>query len=141
MVNDIARASVTIDATPDAVWRALTDPATITQYYFGTTVTTDWQPGSEITWAGEYEGTPYEDHGVILDVDPPRRLRHTHFSPSGGKPDLPENHHTLTYTLAAVGDGTEVTLEQDNNDTPEAAKHAAGNWQTMLNGLKAILEK
>lgn len=141
MVKDIARASVTIAAAPDEVWAALTDPATISQYYFGTTVTTDWQPGSEITWAGEYEGTPYEDRGVIVDVDAPRLLRHTHFSPSSGKPDLPENHHTLTYTLTEVGGGTEVALEQDNNDTPEAAKHSADNWQSVLNGLKEILQK
>ena len=67
-------------------------------------------------------------------------LRHTHFSPLGGKPDAPENYHTLTYTLADTGSGTEVTLEQDNNDGPEAAEHAAGNWRTMLDGLKATVE-
>ncbi|HWI31520.1 MAG TPA: SRPBCC family protein [Microbacterium sp.] len=141
MGNDIATASLTVDAPPDDVWRALTDPATIARYYFGTTVTTDWRPGSPITWAGEYEGKRYEDHGEILEVDPPRRLRHTHFSPLGGKPDLPENHHTLTYTLTPVAGGTEVTLEQDNNDGPEAAEHAASNWRTMLAGLKETVEQ
>ena len=140
MTGDIATASVTVDAPPERVWRALTDPETIKQYYFGTTVTTDWQPGSAITWAGEYEGRQYEDRGEILEADPPRLLRHTHFSPLGGKPDAPENYHTLTYTLADTGSGTEVTLEQDNNDSPEAAEHAAGNWRTMLDGLKATVE-
>jgi len=140
MTGHIATASVTVDAPPERVWHALTDPETIKQYYFGTTVATDWQPGSAITWAGEYEGRQYEDRGEILEADPPLLLRHTHFSPLGGKPDAPENYHTLTYTLADTGGGTEVTLEQDNNDSPEAAEHAAGNWRTMLDGLKATVE-
>ncbi len=141
MTGDIATASVTVDAPREQVWDALTDPETIKKYYFGTDVTTDWRPGSPITWTGEYEGRRYEDHGEILEVDPPRLLRHTHFSPLGGKPDVPENHHTLTYTLTAVDGGTEITLEQDNNDGPEAAEHAAGNWRTMLDGLKDTVEK
>jgi len=68
-------------------------------------------------------------------------LRHTHFSPLGGQLDAAENYHTLTYTLTGVGDGTELTLEQDNNDSPEAAEHSADNWRTMLEGLKAAVEK
>jgi uncharacterized protein YndB with AHSA1/START domain len=140
MAKHIATASVTIDASPDEVWHALTDPAMVKQYYFGTDLTTDWQPGSPITWSGEYEGKSYEDHGEILRVEPPRLLRHTHFSPLGGLPDVPENYHTLTYTLTPSGGGTQVTLEQDNNDTPESAEHAAGNWRTMLDGLKGLLE-
>ena len=137
MTGDIATASTTIDATPDEVWEALTDPERIKEYYFGTTVTTDWSVGSAITWTGEYEGKSYEDHGEIVEVERPRLLRHTHFSPLGGKPDAPENYHTLT----GVGDGTKVTLEQDNNDSPEAAEHSADNWRTMLEGLKAAVEK
>lgn len=141
MTGDIATASIRVEATPDEVWEALTDPDRIKEYYFGTTVTTDWAVGSPITWAGEYEGKSYEDHGEILEVRRPRLLRHTHFSPLGGKPDAPANHHTLTYTLTEVGDATQVTLEQDNNDSAEAAEHSADNWRTMLEGLKAAVEK
>jgi uncharacterized protein YndB with AHSA1/START domain len=35
-----ATASITIDASPDEVWHALTDPGTIERYYFGTTAAT-----------------------------------------------------------------------------------------------------
>ena len=140
MANHVARASVFIDASAEEVWQALTDPARIRQYYFGTDVATDWQPGSPITWSGEYEGKAYEDHGEVLEVEPPRLLRHTHFSPLGGEPDIPENYHTLTYTITPQGSQTEITLEQDNNATAEAAEHAAGNWNTMLSGMKELLE-
>lgn len=140
MTDDIASARITIAAPPEDVWRALTDPAAIREYYFGSIVETDWRPGSTITWVGEYDGTAYQDHGKILEVDPPRRLRHTHFSPLSGKPDLPENNHVLTYTLTPVEGGTAVQLDQDNNGSAEAAEHAAANWMTMLEGLKKVVE-
>ena len=54
--NLIATASVSIDAAPDRVWTALTDPDAIRRYMFGSEVTSDWQVGSAITSAGEYEG-------------------------------------------------------------------------------------
>ncbi|AZS35740.1 hypothetical protein CVS47_00337 [Microbacterium lemovicicum] len=140
MGNHIATVSVVIDARPEQVWDALTDPDKVKQFYFGAELTTNWRPGSPITWRGEYDGKTYEDHGELLRVDPPRILQHTHFSPLSGLPDVPENYHTLTYTLTPSGNGTEVTLEQDNNDTVGAAEHAEGNWTKMLGGLKDLLE-
>ncbi|HEY1530741.1 MAG TPA: SRPBCC domain-containing protein [Galbitalea sp.] len=136
----IATASVTIDADPERVWAALTDPALISRYMFGSTVTSDWTVGSTITYAGEYEGKSYEDHGEILEIDPPRTLRSTHFSPLSGQPDVPENYHELTYTLSAEGGSTKLQLTQDNNGSDEEAEHSAANWKQMLDGLKSVVE-
>jgi hypothetical protein len=33
-----------------------------------------------------------------------------------------------------------VTIVQDNNATPEAARHAEGNWRLVLAGLKTLVE-
>lgn len=77
----VASAEITIAAAAADVWAALTDPAQIKEYMFGSTVETDWQPGGSITWSGEYNGQPYQDKGEIITVEPPRRLEVTHFSP------------------------------------------------------------
>ena len=139
--NLVANASTTIDAPAAKVWDALTNPATIKQYMFGTTVASDFKKGSPITWKGEWQGKPYEDKGVIQDVDPQRRLQYTHFSPQAGLPDKPENYHTVTIELAEDGtDRTRVTLSQDNNPTEEAREHSEQNWHTMLVVLKAFVE-
>ena len=136
----IATASVTVDAPAEAVWNALTDPAEIRKYYFGTTVETDWRVGSPVIWHGRYEGKPYRDHGTILEVREGQYLKHTHFSPLSGLEDKPENHHTLTYTLEE-GDGvTTVTLTQDNNDSYDAVEHSQRNWQQVLRLLKGVVE-
>jgi uncharacterized protein YndB with AHSA1/START domain len=136
-----ARASTLIDASAAKVWHALVTPADIKQYFFGSTVTSDFRQGSPITWKGEWKGKPYEDKGVILAVVPERTLRYTHFSPLAGLPDKPENYHTVTIELARDGERTRVDLAQDGNATEDARKHSADNWAKMLSGLKKTVEE
>jgi len=139
--NLIAKAEVRIEAGVQEVWRALTDPATIQQYMFGTTVETDWQEGSAIVWRGEWKGKPYEDKGKITALHPGKQLQYTHFSGASGMEDSPENYHTVTIRLAADGEQTRVTLEQDGNGTEQGREESAKNWQMMLDSMKRVLEK
>jgi uncharacterized protein YndB with AHSA1/START domain len=135
-----AVAEVEIDAPPNDVWMALTDPKIIQRYMFGSVVETDWKPGSSIVWKGEWDGKPYEDKGEVLEVQPPTHLKLTHFSPMSGADDSPENYHTLEYQLAEQNGSTLVHLEQDGNSTQEEAEHSKENWQSMLNLLKGVVE-
>src|SRR5215467_4440249 len=92
----MVRVTTTIDAPAANVWNALIDPAAIKQYLFGTTVHTDWKPGSAIRWTGEWQGRAYEDKGTVIAAERGRRLQFTHYSPLSGLPDVPENYHTVT---------------------------------------------
>jgi len=139
MAGLVATAETEISASPEKVWSALTDPAQIKKYMFGTEVATDWQPGSPITWQGEYEGKPYQDKGEILEVERNRRLRLTHFSAMSGQDDVPENYHTLVYALDADEEGTKVTITQDNNGDQDEADRNAATWAQMLESLKGHL--
>jgi uncharacterized protein YndB with AHSA1/START domain len=137
----VARQSVWISAPPAKVWGALVNPATIKTYMFGTRAVSQWTPGSPITFKGEWQGKPYEDHGTILRLEPERVLEYTHFSPLSGLPDRPENYHTVTFELSAGGNNvTVLTLTQDNNTTEHAREHSEKNWGTMLADLKKLLE-
>jgi uncharacterized protein YndB with AHSA1/START domain len=136
----IARSSTTIHASPERVWQALVDPAAIKQYMFGTNVTSDWSEGSSITWKGEWQGKNYEDKGVIKKAEPSRALQFTHFSPLAGLPDRPENYHTVTIQLSREGEGTRVSISQDNNPTEDAKAHSESNWGMVLSGLKRVVE-
>jgi uncharacterized protein YndB with AHSA1/START domain len=140
MSNVMALAEIDIAAAAPQVWSALTDPEKIEIYFFGTHVTTDWQPGSPIHWAGSYEGADYEDKGQIVEVRPNRLLKLTHFSPLSGQPDVPENYHTLTFELVERAANTHVSLAQDNNASDEEAAHAMANWDIVLGGLKKVAE-
>jgi uncharacterized protein YndB with AHSA1/START domain len=138
--NYIASVSITIDAPAEKVWEALTDPELIRQYLFGTQVTTDWRPGSPITYRGVWQGKAYEDKGKILQVEPGKLLVSTFWSALSGLPDVPENYNTVRYELAPAGSATRLTLTQDNNATPEDAAHSEENWKMVLAELKKLLE-
>jgi uncharacterized protein YndB with AHSA1/START domain len=137
----IARASTTIDATANKVWDALVTPKIIKQYMFGTEAESDFRVGSPITWKGQWQGKPYEDKGVIRDVQPHRLLQYTHFSPATGEKDTPENYHVVTIVLEESDGKTNVTLTQDNNPTDQSREHSEKNWQMMLDGLKKVVER
>lgn len=141
MTGHVATAQVDISASPEQVWNALVDPGQIEQYFFGSKVESDFRPGSPIVWKGEYDGKAYEDKGEVIEVWPGRRLKLTHFSPRSGEEDLPENYHELVYELEHRGTKTHLSLTQDNNASEEEATHSADNWQTMLTGLKKVVER
>ena len=136
----IAEATTTVHAPVSKVWQALVNPEIIKQYLFNTDVISDWKVGSPIIYRGEWEGKPFEDKGKILEIEPEKILKSTHWSPLSGVPDTPENYHTVTYTLSEKGDGTEVTITQDNNASEEEEAHSEKNWRTVLKGLKDLLE-
>lgn len=136
----VAKATTSVDAPREAVWKALVSPDAIWQYMFGTTVVTDWQRGSRISWKGEWKGKPYEDKGVILQIEPERVLEYSHFSPLSGQPDVPENYHVVRITLSEANGRTDVTLTQNRNATKEEQQHSEANWKQMLEGLKKYAE-
>jgi uncharacterized protein YndB with AHSA1/START domain len=135
-----AKATTTINASASKVWQALVNPEIIKQYLFDTDVISDWREGSPILYKGQWEGKPFEDKGKILEIEPEKKLKSTHWSPLSGVPDSPENYHTVTYTLSAKGENTEVTITQDNNATEDEKAHSEKNWQTVLEGMKKLLE-
>ena len=141
MTDHVATASVNISASPDQVWSAITDPAKVKRYFFGSTVESDFRPGSSITWRGEYDGNPFEDRGEVIEAVPQERLRVTHFSELAGQPDRPENYHELVFRLDRTGPSTHVTFTQDNNATVSEAAEASDNWHAMLRGLKELVER
>jgi uncharacterized protein YndB with AHSA1/START domain len=141
-MNNLFLAKTTIDtkASTSQVWDALTKPDLIKQYLFGTEVTTDWQVGSPIIYRGIWNGKAYEDKGKVLQVEPGKLLVSTFWSSLSGVPDMPENYQTVRYELSAQGDGTRLTLIQDNNKSQEEASHSEQNWKMVLEGLKKLLE-
>ncbi|HZF99908.1 MAG TPA: SRPBCC family protein [Chitinophagales bacterium] len=139
--DHIARASIRINASPEEVWKALTTPKIIKQYFFDTNAVSDWKAGSKLEWKGSWEGTEYIDKGVILESDPPRRFKYTYLSSMSGKEDKPENYSQVTYELEPKNGGTELIVSQTGNAIQEAAEHSQQNWISVFNGMKEILEK
>lgn len=140
--NDfMANVAIEINSSRSEVWDALINPSAIKQYMLGADVKSTWHEGSDITWEGEINGTTFEDKGVILQMEPEKMLKYTHFSPLSGKPDEPDNYHIVTVYLADGADKTEVSLTQENNTDEDARLESEKNWAVILSGLKKYVEK
>lgn len=136
-----AQVTIHIDATPEAVWNALTNPAIIKQYFFGTEAVSDWKEGSTLEFKGEYEGKQYMDKGVILKYEQPKMLQYTYLSSMSGKEDKPENYALITYALTPEENSTRLDITQDNIPTAEAQEHSLKNWSDVSKQIKQIVER
>ena len=136
----VATATIVINAPAAKVWQALTDPALVKQYMFGSDVVTDWKEGSDIVYRGTWDGKPFEDKGKIIKVVPEQLLATTHYSPLSGTEDIPENYHTITYELSEADGKTTFKLSQDNNADEAARAESENNWQMVAEGIKKVVE-
>jgi uncharacterized protein YndB with AHSA1/START domain len=133
--------SILIHAPAERVWDALTDPAQIKQYLFGTDAKSDWKEGSPITYTGEWEGKKYEDKGTIIDIIPNKKLHTTYWSSMSGKENKPENYNNVLYELNPEADSTLLTIVQDNIPDDAGVQHMNENWGKVLEGIKRVVEE
>ena len=141
MKTDISTSSsVAIDAPVDEVWRAITTPETIKQWFFGVDTETDWKQGSPIVHTGEWQGKPYVDKGEIVRIEPPRVLVHTHWSDLSGTPDTPEHYQEVTWEVSERSDGSELTITEHNLPSDGAKDASDQAWSMVLDNLKQLLE-
>ncbi|MFA6249701.1 MAG: SRPBCC family protein [Mucilaginibacter sp.] len=132
---------IDINAPVAEVWKGLTDPEIVKQYFFGTNVKSDWKAGSPITFSGEWEGKSYQDKGNIQEITPGKYVKYSYWSSMGGTEDKPENYANVSYTLDENDGFTTLTVTQDNIKDITSKEHSEQNWQTVFGGLKKLLEK
>lgn len=135
------RTSTTIDAPIERVWQAITTPSEMKQWFFGVDTEADWRPGGRLVHRGEYAGKPYIDQGEVVEIEPPKRLVHTHWSDVSGLPDAPENYQVVAWDLTPRNGATELAITERNLPSDEAAKTSEQGWATALASLTELLER
>jgi uncharacterized protein YndB with AHSA1/START domain len=127
---------IEIATTPERLWQAITDPEQTRKYFYGARSISDWQVGSR--WTSESdEGEVYLD-GEILEIDPPRRLVHTlHVvhDPAAAA----EAPSRIEWEITPIGDRCRLTMVHSGRG-PATIEYTAGGWETILGGLKELLE-
>jgi uncharacterized protein YndB with AHSA1/START domain len=142
MRNDlVATSSITVNASAEDVWKAITTPELIKQWFFGVDTESDWTVGSPLVHRGQLQGKPYEDKGEILKLERPRLLVHSHWSELPGVPDRPENYEEVTWALSERDGTTELTITERNLSSEKAKAASEEGWKTALSSLKGVLEK
>jgi uncharacterized protein YndB with AHSA1/START domain len=130
---------VYIGATPENVWRGLTDGDFTQQYVYGTRIQAQFKKGSAYAFVGD--GNFKVVDGEILDIQPNKRLVLTwqaHWDEAVSK-DPPSR---VTYELSGVGSNmTKLRLVHDQFEGETATyKGSVEGWPLMLSSLKTLLE-
>lgn len=127
-----------IRATPDQVWRAITESEFTLRYYYGSSVESDWTPGSTYRYAISGSDAIV---GTVLEADAPRRLVQT-FDARWDDDVAADAPSRLTWELEETAPGiTKVTTIHDEFPSHTATYHqVSGGMPFILSGLKSLIE-
>ena len=130
--------STYIRATPEAIWRALTESEFTTRYYYRSTVHSDWAQGS--TYEYRTEGEPAIE-GTVLESDPPRRLALS-FHAVWDEDVAADAPSRLTFEIDEGGPGVSrlSVIHEDLEGRSATLEQVTGGWPLILAGLKTLLE-
>ena len=131
--------SIFINAGPERIWQAITSGDDTAQYYYGTRVVSDWQPGSHIRY--EYpDGTAAAD-GDVIAVDPPRRLEMSFLA--RWDPEIEaEGPVRQVWQLEAADAATKLTVTTFGLRAGSRMADEFGNGMIyIVSGLKTHLEQ
>jgi uncharacterized protein YndB with AHSA1/START domain len=127
---------IEIATTPERLWDAITDPEQTRKYFHGALSKSEWTVGSRWTSESE-EGEVYLD-GEILEIDPPRRLVQTLrvvWDPTAAA----EAPSRVEWQITPIGDRCRLTMIHTGRG-PATMEYTGGGWNTILGGLKELLE-
>jgi uncharacterized protein YndB with AHSA1/START domain len=128
-----------IKASPDEVWQAITDPATVARFFFGQRREAVYEVGGRIrSWSPDGK-QPWGDN-VILECDPPRRLVHTWRSLYD--PEMAaEPESRVTWEIEEQPGGfSKLTLVHDRLDASPKTAASVRGWSYIVSNLKTVLE-
>lgn len=127
-----------IRATPEAIWRALTESEFTLRYYYASTVESDWRPQSRYDF--RVGGEPAIE-GEVLEADPPRRLAMT-FHAVWDERVAADPPSRLAFEVEDAGPGVcKLTVVHDGFAAAnETYDQVGGGWPYILAGLKTLLE-
>jgi len=130
--------SMTLAASPEAIWRAIIDPALVAEYHLAPLRVLELRPGGGISY-----GTKGEEMilGKVVEFEANRRLVHTfRFGPSQpGTAKDPET--TVTYLIEPVGTRTKLTLTHSGFPSEnQTYANISNGWPYILDAMEAILD-
>lgn len=130
---------VYVNAPPERVWQAITDPEMTRRYYYGTLVKSDWKPGSPLRY--DYPDGTLAAEGKVLEVDRPNRLVTT-FSAVWDDTVKDDPPARVTWELTPAGkQSTRLSVVFDDFPSENATyRSVQGGLSVILSGLKTLVE-
>lgn len=130
--------AVFVKATPEQVWRAITESEFTRRYYYASTVESDWQPGSPYCYLIDGNEAIV---GEVLEADPPRRLVMT-FDARWDEDVAADPPSRITWEVADAAPGLSRLTVIHEGLVPGTAtfEQVPKGMPLILSGLKTLLE-
>ena len=133
-----------INTTPEKLWAALTKAEFTRQYWFGSSIESDWKIGSPVNFRREGKIT---DEQILLKFEPPRLLSYS-WHPIFDEELRNERPSRVTFEIEPMGNapglqGKAVKLTVTHDDFPADSKvfpRISNGWPAVLSSLKSLLE-
>ena len=131
--------AIDIKASPERVWRAITDGDDTANYYFGTRVRSTFEVGAAISY--DYPDGSVAADGIVLEVEAGRKVVMS-FLPRWDPGIAAEPPITMTWAIEAGEDGgpTRLTVTSALIPGSRADSEFRGGIVTIVSGLKTYLE-
>lgn len=94
---------VTVRALPSKIWKVLTSPDYVNQYFFEKNISCNWMDGSPIVAQSEHNGSV--NMGEVLESVPGISLKFNFLE------EHTSDYLTTTYELLVDGDGVELKMK------------------------------
>jgi uncharacterized protein YndB with AHSA1/START domain len=143
---DVLRVERLLDAPPERVFAAWTDPAVLRRWWAAEPGWTTPEATTDVRVGGRYRLSMQDTHGSVrtvageyLEVDPPRRLVYTWAWEPHADDAQPGEPTIVTVEFVPEGSSTRVVLEQRTfRDAAQRDMHEHG-WRGCLDNLDRVL--
>jgi len=131
--------SVLIRATPDRIWRAITDGVETERYYYGTRVDSDWAVGGRVVYT--YPDGSIAADGEVIEIEPERRVLMT-FHPRWSPEIEAEGPVRMSWEIEPAGDGVSKLTVVTSGMTEGGVVQSdfVGGIVHIVSGLKTLVE-
>ena len=132
--------SVYVKASPQAIWRAITDGDETVRYYFGTRVASTWEVDAPIVYT--YPDGSVAADGSVIEIEPGRRVVMS-FHPRWDKEIEAEGPIRMTWVIepgASDSEPTRLVVTSALMPGSKAETEFSGGVVFIVSGLKTALE-
>lgn len=140
MEKHIVSKSILLDASPSAVWDALTNPEKTKEYFFGCKVYSGWKVGDSIVFKRKILWIfPFELSGRIEQIEPGKFLQYKLYNKSDKS-----GFSLVTDRLSTENGKTKLEITDDvgaGNGAEKRYQKSVEGWDKILDGLREYLKQ
>lgn len=130
------RYSIYIQASPEQIWEALTEPRLSTQYFPYAAIGGEWRAGSDYAMRHTDGSVVYE--GKVLQADRPRLLLQT-VNMKAIPAFVGHKEFTLEWLVEQFGDACKLTILHRGSEA-KVIETLASHCPDTASGIKTLLE-